>query len=81
MYGVEGRYAHALFSASAKSKSLEKVEAELKDFQVRGTSHMSCYYRDTVWWYSYLCFLFVIQLWCVPGLLTPRPISMTKPKL
>jgi F-type H+-transporting ATPase subunit O len=26
---VEGRYAHALYSASIKSKSLEKVEEEL----------------------------------------------------
>ena len=30
MYGLEGRYACALFSAANK-KSLEKVEEELKD--------------------------------------------------
>lgn len=34
VFGLEGRYAHALFAASAKSKSLEKVEAELNEFQV-----------------------------------------------
>ena len=31
MYGLEGRYACALFSAA--KKSLEEVEAELKDFK------------------------------------------------
>lgn len=29
MFGVEGRYAHALYSAAAKQKHLEKVESEL----------------------------------------------------
>nr|CAG4637378.1 EOG090X0EB8 [Ceriodaphnia reticulata] len=32
-YGVEGRYASALYSAASKKKSLDKVEKELKDFQ------------------------------------------------
>lgn len=31
---MEGRYASALYSAASKQKSLEKVEKELKDFQV-----------------------------------------------
>ncbi|XP_064405174.1 ATP synthase subunit O, mitochondrial-like [Halichondria panicea] len=33
VFGIEGRYAHALFSAAAKQKSLDKVEKELNDFQ------------------------------------------------
>lgn len=33
VFGLEGRYAHAMFSAASKKKSLEKVEEELKDFQ------------------------------------------------
>lgn len=35
MFGVEGRYAHALYSAASKKNSLDKVEKELNDFQVR----------------------------------------------
>ena len=34
VFGVEGRYAHALFSAASKSNSLEKVEKELGQVQV-----------------------------------------------
>ena len=34
MFGIEGRYAHALYSAAFKKNSLEKVEKELNDFQV-----------------------------------------------
>ena len=34
VFGIEGRYAHALFSAASKKKSLEKVEQELNNFQV-----------------------------------------------
>lgn len=34
VFGLEGRYAHALFSAASKKKVLTKVEDELKDFQV-----------------------------------------------
>ena len=34
VFGIEGRYAHALFSAASKKKSLEKVEQELNGFQV-----------------------------------------------
>ena len=33
VFGIEGRYAHALFSAASKKKSLEKVEQELNNFQ------------------------------------------------
>merc|ERR1719461_2163659 len=29
VFGVEGRYAHALFAAAGKSKQLDKVESEL----------------------------------------------------
>ena len=35
VFGIEGRYAHAIFSAASRSKSLEKTETELKDFKVR----------------------------------------------
>ena len=35
VFGIEGRYAHALFSAASKQNVIEKVEKELADFQVR----------------------------------------------
>ena len=38
MFGVEGRYAHALYSAAVKKNSLEKVEQELNGFQVHNVS-------------------------------------------
>ena len=34
VFGIEGRYAHALYSAAVKSKQLEKVEKELGQVQV-----------------------------------------------
>ena len=34
MFGIEGRYAHALFAVAAKQNSVEKVEKELADYQV-----------------------------------------------
>ena len=34
VYGIEGRYAHALYSAASKEKKLEAVEKEMKSFQV-----------------------------------------------
>merc|ERR1712121_71811 len=33
VFGVEGRYAHALFSAASKTKALDKTESELNKFQ------------------------------------------------
>ncbi|ESN98321.1 hypothetical protein HELRODRAFT_185866 [Helobdella robusta] len=33
VYGIEGRYAHALYSAATKQNKLDAVEKELKDFQ------------------------------------------------
>ncbi|CAB3977300.1 mitochondrial ATP synthase subunit OSCP-like precursor [Paramuricea clavata] len=33
VFGIEGRYAHALYSAAAKSKQLDKVETELEKLQ------------------------------------------------
>jgi len=33
LFGIEGRYAHALFSAATKEKKLEVVEKDLKDIQ------------------------------------------------
>ncbi len=36
MFGIEGRYAHALFSAASKKECLEKVEGELNGFKVGG---------------------------------------------
>ena len=34
LFGVEGRYAHALYSAASKEKSLDAVEKELAKVQV-----------------------------------------------
>lgn len=34
VYGIEGRYAHALYSAASKKKNLEKVETELDQIKV-----------------------------------------------
>ena len=34
VFGIEGRYAHALFSAASRRNAIEKVEKELADFQV-----------------------------------------------
>lgn len=34
VYGVEGRYAHALYSAATKDKKLDAVEKELNSFNV-----------------------------------------------
>ena len=34
VFGVEGRYAHALFSAATQKNAIDKVEKELTDFQV-----------------------------------------------
>jgi F-type H+-transporting ATPase subunit O len=33
LFGIEGRYAHALFSAASKEKKLDIVEKEIKDVQ------------------------------------------------
>ena len=35
VFGVNGRYAHALFSAASKKKVLPQVEKELKEVKVR----------------------------------------------
>ena len=34
VFGLEGRYAHALYSAATKEKKLDAVEKEIKSFQV-----------------------------------------------
>lgn len=34
IYGIEGRYAHALYSAASKKNSLEKVEADVGKVKV-----------------------------------------------
>jgi len=34
VFGIEGRYAHALYSAATKEKKLDVVEKDLKDIQV-----------------------------------------------
>lgn len=39
MFGVEGRYATALYSAASKQKQLETVEKELTAFGVRITTY------------------------------------------
>lgn len=45
MFGVEGRYAHAMYSAAAKQKHLEKVETELNkvDDLIRSNEKLSEY--------------------------------------
>ena len=35
VFGVDGRYAHALYSAAVKEKKLEVIEKELKAIEVR----------------------------------------------
>lgn len=39
MFGIEGRYAHALFAVAAKENAVEKVEKELADYQVNYSIH------------------------------------------
>lgn len=34
IFGLEGRYAHALYSAASKKNALDKVEKELAQFEV-----------------------------------------------
>ncbi|XP_064617528.1 ATP synthase subunit O, mitochondrial-like [Liolophura sinensis] len=45
VYGIEGRYATALFSAAAKEKKLDAVENEIKSFQnlLRKDVHLTQY--------------------------------------
>ncbi|KAJ7394306.1 ATP synthase subunit O, mitochondrial [Desmophyllum pertusum] len=45
VFGIEGRYAHAMYSAAAKQKSLEKVESELSkvDDLIRTNEKLSEY--------------------------------------
>ena len=45
MFGIEGRYAHAMYSAAAKQNSLEKVEGELSkvDELIRTNEKLSEY--------------------------------------
>ena len=35
VFGIEGRYAHALFAAASKEKKLDVVEKDLQAFEVR----------------------------------------------
>ena len=48
VFGVEGRYAHALFSAASRSKSLDKVEGELNSVQslLQTNKKLSDYCKD-----------------------------------
>lgn len=45
---MEGRYAHALFSAASRSQSLEKVEGELNNVQdlLKKNTLLSTYCKD-----------------------------------
>ena len=45
MFGIEGRYAHAMYSAAAKQKNLEQVESELSkvDELIRTNDKLSEY--------------------------------------
>lgn len=49
VFGIEGRYAHALFSAAAKQKAVDKVEKELSDFQVRAKVNKIVKNRFEIW--------------------------------
>jgi F-type H+-transporting ATPase subunit O len=40
LFGVEGRYAHALYSAASKEKKLDAVEKDLKNIQVCTLLHV-----------------------------------------
>lgn len=42
VYGVEGRYATALFSAASKQKKLDQVEQELGKVSVSITNTLNC---------------------------------------
>merc|ERR1712048_228070 len=48
VFGVEGRYAHALFSAASKNKALDKVEGELNKVQslLSKNDKLSAYCKD-----------------------------------
>jgi len=43
LYGVEGRYATALFSAASKENKLDAVENEVNAFKVRFITTISVY--------------------------------------
>ncbi|XP_066922022.1 ATP synthase subunit O, mitochondrial-like [Clytia hemisphaerica] len=48
VFGVEGRYAHALFSAASRTKALDKVEGELNKVQglLQNNEKLSAYCKD-----------------------------------
>ena len=48
VFGIEGRYAHAMYSAAAKEKNLEKVESELKqvDELIKSNAKLSEYLEN-----------------------------------
>lgn len=44
VFGIEGRYATALYSAATKQKQLDSVEGELKTLKVH-VRHKSAFYK------------------------------------
>ena len=46
MFGIEGRYVHAMYSAAAKQNTLEKVESELSkvDELIRSNEKLAAEY-------------------------------------
>ena len=48
VFGIEGRYAHALYSAATKSKKLDTVDADLKKVEkfMDGDSKFSAFVMD-----------------------------------
>ncbi|KXJ26168.1 ATP synthase subunit O, mitochondrial [Exaiptasia diaphana] len=48
LFGIEGRYAHAVYSAAAKQKQLDKVEAELDsvDKLIKGNAKLSDFFMN-----------------------------------
>lgn len=49
MFGIEGRYATAMYSAATKQKQLDSVEGELKTLKVRHNSpFLKYFYADII---------------------------------
>ena len=64
VFGVEGRYAHALFSAASQKNSVEKVEKELTDFQVHVHVNIYIVCMHTGLTYTYAITYSIMVKWC-----------------
>lgn len=76
MFGIEGRYAHAMYSAAAKQNSLEKVEGELSkvDELISTNDKLSEYLANpTLDKYKKQCMLRSIsKLYTIASFVTPK---------